>query len=190
MLLPCGLLYMQRSAQSSGHCSRHVRKAAGRWAVNLEIERRCAAIAISLQFPWKGTAFLLDIQFSAREYCHQLQKAIKHEPLGAPPGRHEFVLVLFLYFWLGICCWLDTRLDESLVCMELFLHFYGLVSCHANFLCSGNHPRSDNWSHHLPYPPAHSFMHFSFNFKILGNFKNYFPFLFSHCPALLGVEYE
>lgn len=50
--------------------------------------------------------------------------------------------------------------------------------------------RSKNWPYHLPYCSLLNplIMHLSFNFKLLGNLKNYFPFLFSHCPRSLGTR--
>lgn len=126
------LLYRERSAQSNGGCLCLMRKAAGRWVVNSQVERRCTGTTAPVG---RGCiSRLLNKQCSALGYCHQLKKTIKHKPLGAAPGRYEYTLVLFSYFWLGICCWSDTRLDKSLVWAELFLLFYGLVNCHPNSL--------------------------------------------------------
>lgn len=76
-----------------------MRKAAGRWAVNLQVERRCAGTAIFLRPVGRGcVARLLNKQCLALGCHHRLKKAIKHKPLGAAPGRYEYVRVLVLYF--------------------------------------------------------------------------------------------
>lgn len=136
MLTPCKLSAVQGKISSEQRgCLCLMRKAAGRWVVNSQVERRCTGTTVSLRPMGRGCiACLLNKQCSALGYCHQLKKTIKHKPLGAAPGRYEYTLVLFSYFWLGICCWSDTRLDKSLVWVELFLLFYGLVNCHPNSL--------------------------------------------------------
>lgn len=74
------------------------RKAAGRWVVNLEVERRYVAIVVSLHPMGRDcTNNLLNNQCSALGCHHQFEKAIKHEPLEAALGKYEYVLVLFLY---------------------------------------------------------------------------------------------
>lgn len=193
MLLPCGPLYMQGSAQSSGCCLSLVRKAAGRWAVNLEVERRCAAIAISLQFPWEGTAHLLHIQCSAQGYRHQLEKAIKHEPPGAPPGRHEFVLVLFfvLLTWhLQLVGYqarqvLGLRGAWSCSCIFMVLSTVMLISCAQEVI----YDQIIGLIICLTLQPTHSCTSLSTS-RFQAILKIIFLFCFHTALRLLGLEQE
>lgn len=94
-----GLLYVERPAQTSRHCLLKSRKAAGKWVVNLEVERRYVAIVVSLHPMGRDcTTHLLNNQCSALGCHHQFETTIKHDPLEAAPGRYECVLVLFSYF--------------------------------------------------------------------------------------------